>query len=87
MRAGKPGLPAGDVTDILGIDAARVTARIDGGHVDLPRLIGIMAVRSGERIKNPVAARTRRGQPRGWLPAGAVRSAPSERVHANWQSV
>ena len=53
MRAGKPGLPAGDVTDIFGIDAARVTARIDGGHVDLPRLIGIMVVRSGERIKTP----------------------------------
>ena len=87
MRAVGLGLTAGGVAHIVGVGAAWSTARIDGGHVDLPRLSGIMAVRSGERIKNPVAARTRRGQPRGWLPTGAVRSAPSERVHANWQSV
>ena len=33
------------------------------------------------------AGRTRRGQPRGWLPAGAGRSAPSERIQASRQSV
>ena len=51
--ARETGLTAGDATDIFGIDATRVTARIDGGHVDLPRFIGIMAVRSGERSKKP----------------------------------
>ena len=57
--ARETGLTAGDVTDIFGIDAAWSTARIDGGHVDLPRLSGIMAVRSGESSKNP---RRRQGQ-------------------------
>ena len=57
--ARETGLTAGDVTDIFGIDAARVTARIDGGHVDLPRIIGVRAVRSGERSKKP---RRRQGQ-------------------------
>ena len=88
------GLSAGDVADICGVDAAWVTARIDGGElraakpygnhpgrplperhriserslrgflighaheldgsaVDLPRFIGIMAVRNPERSRNP----------------------------------
>ena len=68
MSAGKPGLSVGGVADICGVDAAWSTARIDGGHVDLPRLSGIMAVRSGESSKNPIAARARRGHP-GFLPA------------------
>ena len=90
----EPGLSAGEVADILGVDAAWVTARIDGGElraakpsghlsgrplperyrilerslqvflmghaheldgsaVDLPRFIGIMAVRNPERSRNP----------------------------------
>ena len=89
----EPGLSAGEVADILGVDAAWVTARIDGGElratkpsgrlsgrpmveryrileralrvflmghaheldasgVDLPRVIGIMAVRNPERSRN-----------------------------------
>ena len=75
MRAGETGLSVGEVAHIVGVGAAWATARIDGGHVDLPRLIGIMAVRSAERSKNPIAARARRGQTRGWLPTGAGRSA------------
>ena len=89
----EPGLTAGEVADICGVDAAWVTARIDGGElrathprgshpgrplverhriseralrvflmghaheldasgVDLPRVIGIMAVRNPERSRN-----------------------------------
>ena len=94
MGAREPGLSAGEAAGILGVDAACVTARIDGGelrathhhgshpsrpmaerhrisqrdlqvflmghahgldgsHVDLPRLIGIMVVRNPERRKSP----------------------------------
>ena len=87
MRAVGLGLTAGGVAHIVGVGAAWSTARIDGGHVDLPRLSGIMAVRSGESSKNPISARAKRGQTRGWLPTGAGRSAPSERVQASWQSL
>ena len=78
MSAGKPGLPAGGVADICGVGAAWSTARIDGGHVDLPRLSGIMAVWSGESSKNPIAARAKRGQTRGWLPTGLAGARPSQ---------
>ena len=33
MRTGQPGLSTGEVADILGVDAAWVTARIDGGEL------------------------------------------------------
>ena len=70
MRAGKPGLPAGGVADICGADAAWSTARIDGGHVDLPRLSGIMAVRSGRAAKTPSPLGPGVGRPGGgFLPA------------------
>ena len=75
MRAVGLGLTAGGVAHIVGVGAAWSTARIDGGHVDLPRLSGIMAVRSGGSSKNPISARAKRGQTRGWLPTGAGRSA------------
>ena len=83
MRAGETGLTAGDVTDIFGIDAAWSTARIDGGHVDLPRLSGIMAVRSGESSKNP----RRRQDQAGAAPGLASYRRWTERVQASWQSV
>ena len=98
-RVGAGWRSAGEVADILGVDAAWVTARIDGGElraakpygnhpgrpvaelcriserslqvflmghaheldasgVDLPRLIGIMAVRNPERRKSPLRRQT-----------------------------
>ena len=44
---------------------------LDGSAVDLPRFIGIMAVRNPERSRKARAARARRGRTRGWLPTGA----------------